>query len=382
MNFVGLTQPKDEAKFKQLVAKANASTTSPDDKVVYEMFRGWAVIAGKQATIDRFEQASNAASRSLSDESDFTQSMDRLGADSIVRGYVNGQAVMDAVRQYGGSDVEQYIQKAGTLDWVAFRAGAKSDGIGFDAIVHGRPGELFKELGSAEDFEPELPSHVPQNTLFYLAFHGTKGLFAKVQKSELFKTQELGRHKQLFDDLDTLLQGENALYLRPGNTQVSGVPFKLPEITFVASPGKSEDGALIVDRLLNRELKFRPTRTTIDGTSVRKVAQSGVGLYYGNVDGRLVFTDAPAGIRGFKHPGATLADSDKFGSMKVASGLPDRTPGFVYIDIHSTIPFAEKLAQMRIPESIRRNLKPLDSAVEYAATRSAEAKISFFLRIK
>ena len=68
--------------------------------------------------------------------------------------------------------------------------------------------------------------------------------------------------------------------------------------------------------------------------------------------------------------------------MKVASGLPDRTPGFVYIDIHSTIPFAEKLAQMRIPESIRRNLKPLDSAVEYAATRSAEVKISFFLRIK
>ena len=304
MNFVGLTQPKDEAKFKQLVAKANASTTSPNDKVVYEMFRGWAVIAGKQATIDRFEQASNAASRSLSDESDFTQSMDRLGADSIVRGYVNGQAVMDArpaVRRQ--RRCEQYIQKAGTLDWVAFRAGAKSDGIGFDAIVHGRPGELFKELGSAEDSSRSCRARCRRTRSSTWPSTGRRDCSRRFRRASSSRRRSWAGTSSSSTISTRLLQGENALYLRPGNTQVSGVPFKLPEITFVASPGKSEDGALVVDRLLNRELEFRPTHTTIDGTSVRKVAQSGVGIYYGNVDGRLVFTDAPAGIRGFKHAG-------------------------------------------------------------------------------
>jgi hypothetical protein len=308
--------------------------------------------------------------------------MDRLGGDSIVRGYVNGDAVMDVIRKYGGANVEQYIDKAGTLDWIAFRTGAKPDGIGFDAIVHGHPGELFKGSASAADFKPELPGHVPQNALLYFTFHGTKGMFASLQKNKLFSSPEMRRYKDVFNDLDTLLQGENALYIRPGNKRFPGVPFKLPEITFVASPGKSEDGALIVDRLLDRQLNFAPAHTTIDGTSARRIDEGGLGLYYANVDGRLVLTDAPVGIRGFKHPGTSLADSEKYANMKDASGLPDATPGFVYVDIRSTLPFAEKLAQTRIPEDIRRNLKPLDSAVEYVATHTSEIKVSFFLLIK
>ena len=116
--------------------------------------------------------------------------------------------------------------------------------------------------------------------------------------------------------------------------------------------------------------------------NARRVAGGSVGLMYGNVDGHFVLTDCACGIRGFKRPGKTLADSAKFKGMRNASGLPRATPGFLYIDIRSTIPWAEKLAQTRIPESIRRNLKPLDSAIEYAATRSAEVQVSFFLRIK
>jgi hypothetical protein len=379
--FVILTQPGDNAKFERLVAKANESQKNPADRAVMDKFHGWYVLGPDKATIDRFEQASDGAAQSLSDEQAFEQSMDRLGGDSLLRAYVNGQAVTDVVRKYGGDDAAQYLDKAGTLDWLAFRAGVKSDGIGFDAIVHGRPGELFKGVGSAKGFQPELPGHVPQDALLYFTFHGTKGMFASLQKNKLFNSPELRQYKDVFDDLDTLLQGENAFYLRPGNGRVEGLPFKLPELTFVASPGKA-DGAKIVDRLLVSKLHLFPTRMTVDGTAVRRMAGGGVGLFYGNVDGRLVFTDAPAGIRAFKHPGASLADGEQYQRMTSSSGLPEKTPGFVYIDIRSTIPFAEKLAKTRIPEDIRRNLKPLDSVVEYAATRAAEAKISFFLVIK
>src|SRR5690242_20223585 len=43
-NVVALMQPKDEAKFKQLLAKAS-------DNPAYDKFRGWYVVAQKQETI-------------------------------------------------------------------------------------------------------------------------------------------------------------------------------------------------------------------------------------------------------------------------------------------------------------------------------------------
>lgn len=378
-NFVVLTQPKDEAAFKRFVEKMNASEKDPADRAQYEKFHDWYVL-GEQAPIDRFKRESEAASRSLSDESAFNDSMERLGGDSIVRAYVNGEAVMDFARKYGGSDVARYLDKAGRLDWLAFRTGAKDDGVGFDAIVHGKPGDLFKDVPAARGFDPELPGHVPANVLLYFTFHGAKGMFNSIKTNELFNRPDTRQFRDLFDDLDRLLQGENAVYLRPGAKRVNGLPFTLPEITLVTSPGG--DGAKVVDRLLDRKLNLVPVRQTIDGVAARRIDQGGLGLFYGNADGRLVLTDTAEGIRGFNHPGSTLADSEKYRSTKSASGLPDRTPGFFYVDIKSTVPFGEKLANTRIPESIRRNLKPLDSVIEYAATRSAEVKVSFFLLVK
>src|SRR5690242_9329049 len=103
-NFVGLLQPKDEAKFKALVAK------SPD-KPVYDKFHGWYVIATEQETIDRFEQQSNAATATLADDKAFKQSMDRLGNDSVLRGYVNGKALMKIPQ------LRSYADKIGRVDW-------------------------------------------------------------------------------------------------------------------------------------------------------------------------------------------------------------------------------------------------------------------------
>src|SRR6266540_2611159 len=76
-NFVILTQPHDPAAFKRLVEKANASEDDPSDRVTYNTFRGWYVLSEKQATIDRFKDASDSASRSLSKEPVFKQSMAR-----------------------------------------------------------------------------------------------------------------------------------------------------------------------------------------------------------------------------------------------------------------------------------------------------------------
>jgi hypothetical protein len=382
-NVVILTQPSDDAAFERLIKKGNASEKNPSDRLQYEKFRDWYVMSPKQAAIDRFEAASNSATRTLSEEKAFKDSMAKLGGDSIVRAYVNGKTIMEMIRRYGGADVQPYVKKAGTLDWIALRAGVKSNGVGMDAIVHGTPGKWFKGIHAAEGFEPKLTEDAPANALLYFTFHGSKDMLRGLEQNSLFKTAEVKPYRRAIHDLGTLLQGENALYVRPGNGHTSEVPFKVPEVTFVAAPGEDVNGAKVVDKLLLRELGSIPDSAKIGGTSVRKLSEgNGLGLYYGNVDGKLVVTDLPAGIRGVQDGGKSLSDSSTFKDTKDASGLPDKTQGFIFVNIHSTIPLAEKLAQQPIPDEIRRNLKPLNSAVEYAVTHSHELQVSFFLLLK
>jgi hypothetical protein len=207
-------------------------------------------------------------------------------------------------------------------------------------------------------------------------------MFTSLQHNELFKTLQTPELRDAFRDLDTLLQGENALYVRPGNGHLPSVPFRIPEVTLITSP--AADGAHIIDSWLERELQLPPDRMTIAGEKVRHVGPGAgnTGLYYGNVAGRLVVTDLPQGIRDFTNGGKSLGDASTYKETADASGLPHKTQGFLYVDIHSSIPLVETLAHQRIPGEIRRNLKPLNSAIQYGVTRSHELQVSFFLLLK
>ena len=382
-NFVGLMQPKNEAKFKQLVDKSNASETDPSNRAVYDKFRGWMVLASDQATIDRFEQASNSQPKSLADDHAFKQSMHRLGEDSVVRAYVNGKFLMDLIRRYGGSQVKPYINKVGTLDWIALRAGATSEGVSLDTIVHGTPGKLFKGTPSSSAFAPKLLGRVPQDALLYLTFHGSKNMFASLQGNALFNTPQYRQFAKPLQDLGRVLEGENAIYVRPGTARSSSVPFAIPEVTLISSPAKGTDGSAVLDRMIKRYAGSPPVAERVDGTPVHAIASNGLGLYYANIDGKLVVTDQPGGVRGFRQgAGNALSDSAQFKDTADAAGLPGKTYGFLYVDISSSIPFAEKLAQQPVPAAIARDVKPLRSALEYAASRTHELQVTFFLRIK
>jgi len=380
-NVVILTQPKDEAAFDRLIAKGNATEKDPSQKVVSEKFRDWEVLSPHQAAIDRFEEAAKSATSVLADEPAFKQSMDRLGGDSVVRAYVNGKFLMDLARKYGGPQVTPYVDKAGTLDWIALRLRATPSGVGLDAIVHGTPGKLLKGVPSFSEFSPKLVKDTPQNALFYATFHGSKNMFASLQHNAFFENPQYRDFAGGLRDIGRVLEGENALYLRPGTARSPGVPFAIPEVTLVADPGNDVDGAAILDKLVMQDAGETPQRAAIDGIPTRVVGQD-VGLFYANIDGKLVVTDQPSGIRGAKDAGKPLSKSQEFKDAADASGLPGKTHGFLYVNIHSTVPLVEKLSQQHVPAEIGRNLKPLRSAVEYAVSRSHEFQVTFFLRIK
>jgi len=382
-DFVVLMQPTSKAKLDQLIAKGNKK--DPSQTVVYEKFRDWVVLGQTKSMIHRFEHASDSAKRTLSGS--FKQSVHQLNGDALARAYVNGQAVMRFARQQGGSGIGPFLDKVGTLDWLALRLGATSEGIGLDAIVHGTPGKLFTGVPRTEPFAAKLPSIVPQDALLYWTFHGSKNMFAGLQKNPLFRSARLREYAGLFRQIGALLQGENALYVQPGGARIPNVPMKIPEVTFVAAPGGGVDGAAVIDRLIARYAANSlvvPEQTNIAGTPARKLdlGQGAVAGYYANVDGRLVVSDLPAGIRGVARGGKSLSDSGDYRDAAKASGLPGKTQGFLYVNVHTSIPFVEKLAQQSLPADVVRNLKPLRSAVEYAVSRSREIRLTVFLRIK
>jgi hypothetical protein len=355
------------------VRKGNAA--DPSNKLVYQQFHGWTVISENLAAIDAFTQASDSAKRTLSEDKTFTRAMDKAG-DGIFRAYVNGPQVMAAARKFGGADAGPYLKKLGTLDWLLMTLRAKSDGIAWDTTVHGTPGTAFKNV-AVNGLDGSLEKLVPKDALLYLAFHGSKGMFDGLGGNPILQQFGAKGLDSAFRQLGTILEGENALYVRAADTK--GVP----DVTFIASPRSGVDGAATLNRILQRyakDLGARPHRTTIAGVPARVIGAGPVAVRYANVKSKLIVTDLPSGIVFAKNGGKSLTDSQEY--KDATSGVPDSPQVVLYVDIHSTLPVINRFSGARIPAEVERNLKPLRSAVEYAVSRSHEFQISFFLRIK
>jgi hypothetical protein len=252
------------------------------------------------------------------------------------------------------------------------------EGIRFDTNVHGTAGPALKNVATGKSFTSSLARKVPSDALLFVTFHGAKGMFGALQDNPVFgQTPELKEYAGLLRQVETLLRGENAFYVRPG----SG---KIPEITLVTEPAAGTNGMAALDRILaqNRhELPAQPKPTRIAGVAARTIPLGPVGIHYAQVGKNLVVTDSPAAIAALKGNVPSLDLSDEYKGAVKSSGMPARTQGFVYVSFKGGLGYAERLSQTPIPDGIKRNLRPLRSAVEYALTRPSEVQLTLFIRI-
>ena len=374
---VGLVQPRDEAAFERLIAKGNAK--DPEDKLYHAQVGDWQAFSDKQSVLDRFRQESSATGGKLADDETFKRAMDAVPGDSLVKAYVNGPSLLDAVNEYGDPSVSDLLARAGTLDWIVAGLQVSDDGVRFDTVVRGTPGELFNSAHVTQPYEAKLPSRVPSDALAYFTFHGAEGMLSGLTKTPQLSSPELRPLVKVLRDVESLLQGENALYVRGGSESS-----KYPEVTLVTEPKAGTDGAATVDGILRENsssLGVEPSHTTIDGIPARAIDLGPVQLYYANVDGNLVVTDSGDGLRSFAHPSETLAGSSDFEQTAHASGLPSKTQGYLYVNVRGGVELAQKLSQTQIPDEVKRNLSPLRSVLEYTATRPSELQVTFFVRI-
>jgi hypothetical protein len=372
-NFVMLVQPKDEAKFEQVLEKS-------DEPAFHTELGGWQVVAQSQAILDRFRRESSAGD-SLADKRSFVDATDAYPDETLFRAFVDGKTVMDLVHRSAAPDERKLIDKFGSLDWIASDLHVTSEGVRFDANVHGTAGPALKGVTPTRPFGSSLTKEAPANALVFATFHGSKGMLTGLKNNPLFQdTPELRRYADVLQRVESLLQGENALYVRPG----SG---KIPEVTLVTEPAAGTNGVTTLDRLLagyrrQLDLPAQPRPSRIAGGPARTIDFGLFKVHYANVGKRFVVTDLPAGIAALKGSPASLAQSDEYEGAVDASAMPDKTHGFFYVNVRGGVKYAERLAGSPIPGGIKRNLSPLRSVVEYAYTRPSEVQLTFFLRIK
>ena len=374
---VGLMQPADVDAFERAVAKGNKS--DPSSKLLYEQVDGWEVMSDKQATIDAFKRAHAAGGPVLADDESFRQAMGEYASDAILKAYLSGAQVMAKVRASVPADQRKTVRQAGDLEWLATALQTSEDGVRLDATARGKPGKLLRSSsGGGSGFELSLPKALPSDVLAYLGFHGTAGAFDGIARNPALAGAQFATVRSIVRRVGRLLQGENALYVRPGKD-------RLPEITLVSEPRPGTDGVATLDRILaDANIGDHSEATQIAGADARRVAlgDGGPTLVYANVGDKLVVTDLDAGVVSVAQPGSKLEDAATFRDAVNGAGLPKNVASFFYVDVRGGLGLAQKLSGAPIPAAVKRNLGPLRSAVEYAASRPSEVQVTLFLRIR
>src|SRR5919106_582690 len=120
-NIVGLTQPKDEQKLRELLEKS-------DEPVVLRQVGDWTAFAESEEILDRFEQARDEGR--LADEEDFAEAMDTVSEEALAHVYFNGEELTSAAAENSELPPEalEACAPGGEVPSFAVAVSAESDG--------------------------------------------------------------------------------------------------------------------------------------------------------------------------------------------------------------------------------------------------------------
>ena len=201
---------------------------------VYQQFHGWTVISDKQATIDAFEQASDSAKRTLSEDKTFIASaMDKAG-DGIFRAYVNGPSVMAAARNVLGDCRRRSVPQE------ARHARLAADGAACEVrrnrawdttdARHARYGS--SSVGISTAWTAAWRSSCRRMRCSTSRSTGRRDVrVGSGGNRSCSSSAPRGSDRRASGRLGTILEGENALYVPRRRLEVM-----CPDVTFIASP--------------------------------------------------------------------------------------------------------------------------------------------------
>jgi Protein of unknown function (DUF3352) len=365
---VGLTQPKDEGKFKALVEKMNQQ---PGGKSVYrKLDNGWYAIGDTQADIDQVLKGSNPA---LSDESLYKDALATLPSDALATAYVNGpqvgKLVQKAIEARGNGTADSTASALQNLDFISASLSAESDGVRLHGATQGSGSSA---LGGG-DYTSKLLGETPSDAFAFLTFKGGGNLGSSLGSLSVPFESALGVSVQ---DVLALFENESGFYVHPGAV--------IPEFAAFLGPSDTTKGMATLTTLA-RHAAVGSGATLSGGAEKTLSFGTQFALHFGVKDGKIVITNSVGGISQVGSASEHLAASPDFIEAAAAAGLPDSNGGFFYFDLKNTIPLVEGfagLAGTKIPAQVSENLAPLRSFLAWSAGSGNSRTFDAFLEIK
>jgi uncharacterized protein DUF3352 len=378
-NVVGLTQPKDSAKFDALLAKASTP-------LVHEQVDGWTVFAQTQALLDRFDQA-RSDNGSLGDDSAFSDPWGALPSDSITRAWVRGgnaQAALDQRLHTSGLPADTTKNQFGTLDSITAALTPGSDGIKLGATFSG-------DLNTgASSYQAKLPGVVPAGAIAYVSFSGLGGTLNKLldtygktipnfdqQRAQI----ELALGYPLNDVFD-LFDGEDGLAVYKGKAGI-------PDVLLAAAVNNETKAHNILNRLASLATatgSLHVQTVQIGPVDAKEIALSnGTTVYAAVFDGNLVITNSRTLVEDMQGAGPKLSDDSAYQAAVAGARVPQETSGFVYADLKATLDYAfsyEESHGTTVPQVVKDNTAPLRGLLLYGSTDGGDVTVTGFLGIQ
>jgi hypothetical protein len=365
----GLTKPRDKDKFEQLLAKS-------DEPIVTREIEGWTVVAESEAVLDRVEQ--EADEQSLADSDRFSDAMDRLPDEALVKLFVNGERATEALREVQPSTT--IPERFGRFVAASLAVEAEENGLRVSGFARTEGGEVDPpELGA-------LVEDVPAGAYAFLNFHGYDG---QLKLTEQLRTapelQDVIAQAERFlgvtiDDVTTLFNQEGILYVRPGAL--------IPEVTLVLEVDDEQAALRTVDRLAERATGLgatAPRSRTIGDVRAKELNFGQFSVLYAAFDGRLVVTTQADGIADLRGDGDKLVDEGRYEDALDAAGLEPDEEVVLYVDLQKASDIAAQLADLAeepLPDDVRANLEPLRSLIAGGQFGKEDSTFDLFLQVE
>ena len=380
---VGYARPKDEIKFNKLLE----SGSSP---AVHRKIDGWTVFADKSAILDRFASA-RVSGDSLSSVKSFRDAIAKLPSNAAIRGWVSGSSVQaeidkQAAKNPSAQQFKQFSQSFGKLESASFSAGAEDQGVNVQAAYQT---SNAPKLGN---FSSELVGALPSGALVYVSFGNLQDYLNQVVQSADSNLPQFQKQRSqieqalgfsLKDDLFPLFSKEGAVAVYRGGEL-------LPNVVFALRVPDESKAQRVIDRLAAlADLSGGKTATVmVKGVTAKEISDpnSGISVIAAVTGGKAFVTNSKAALEQALGGSKKLSDDSVFRNARQASGAPDKTTGFIYVNLRAGLPYLFDFAQSSQPGSItpdvRANTKPLDSVFFYGKQDGDRVSVSGFLTIK
>jgi Protein of unknown function (DUF3352) len=373
--FVGLMQPKDEAKFAALLKKE-------DPPLVHTEIDGWTAFSDNQKYLDRFRREQSG--EKLADSDAYSEAVSSLPEDALVKLYFGGPQVQEEIRTaFSEEGVPEGIAKRfSDLRSGALALTAEPGGVRFEAdLVTGT------DLG-IDTYEPQLPDTLPVGALLYVSFANldrpARSILDAIADAvpnfqEQLRQAEQGFGFSVEEDVLPLLENEGAIAVYPDRP--------LPAVV-VALEDPDDKAVKLLDRvgaLLELGNEGSRAQEQVQGLTVKELRIEGVSIFYARMDGVFVASNNRTRLLETSRDGPKLSSDRDYQAAQEGLEAEGGTIALLYGNLEEGLPYVFDFVEQEgetVPRDVSENVRPLRSFLISVTQEGNRLEFSGFLAIE